>query len=102
MIGRWLLLIFLITGIGNYYFKFQSWNVSILNSYYGKLLLFKLFLFCLMVLINFYHEHKVGMKMLLNMADEEYESLKKRASITGRMTLFLSLLIAFIGMYLAK
>jgi len=102
-VGRWLLVLFIITGIGNYYFKFHSWNFEIISSTeYGKWLLIKLLLFLIMAGINFYHEQRIGLFMTSNMSDEAYNMLRIKAILTGRITLILSLIIAFIGLYLTK
>lgn len=101
-VGKWLMWIFVLTGIGNFYFKFHSFQIEIFQSHYGKMLITKVVLFLIMLAINFYHEKKVGLKMKEYLINEQYERLGKIASITGRVTLLLSLIIAFIGLYLTK
>ncbi|GIV28316.1 MAG: hypothetical protein KatS3mg027_2130 [Bacteroidia bacterium] len=101
-VGKWLMLIFVLTGIGNFYFKFHSFQIEIFQSRYGELLLLKVTLFLIMLAINFYHEIKVGLRMKEYLNNEEYERIRKIASITGRITLLLSLIIAFIGLYITK
>lgn len=101
-VGKWLMWIFVLTGIGNFYFKFHSFQIEIFQSHYGKMLITKVVLFLIMLAINFYHEKKVGLNMKEYLSNEQYEQLRKIASITGRVTLLLSLIIAFIGLYLTK
>ncbi len=101
-VGKWLMGVFVFTGIGNFYFKFHSFQIEIFQSHYGKMLIIKIVLFLIMLVINFYHEMKVGLKMKEHLSNEQYERLRKIASITGRVTLLLSLIIAFIGLYLTK
>lgn len=102
-VGRWLLVLFIFTGIGNYYFKFRSWNFGIISSTdYGTWLLIKILMFLCMAGINFYHEQKIGLLMTSDLSDAAYNMLRRKAIFTGRITLILSLIIAFIGLYLTK
>lgn len=101
--GRWIILLLLITGIFNYYFKFNTFNLFLFSDIpYGQKLILKISLFILMIVINIIHERKIG-NQLINDADEkEYEHLKKWASFTGRITLFLSIIILLLGLLLTK
>lgn len=101
-VGRWVIIFFILSGLGNFYFKFHSWNIEIFLSSYGEWLIIKIFLFLIMIGINIYHEKKIGFYLKSMLLDENYEKYRKVASITGRITLLLSLIIAFIGIYLKK
>lgn len=101
-VGRWVIIFFILSGLGNFYFKFHSRNIEIFLSSYGEWLIIKIFLFLIMIGINIYHEKKIGFYLKSMLLDENYEKYRKVASITGRITLLLSLIIAFIGIYLKK
>ncbi|GAB4448359.1 MAG: hypothetical protein OHK0036_03740 [Bacteroidia bacterium] len=101
--GRWIILLLLITGILNYYFKFKTFNLFLFSDNpYGKKLLLKISLFILMIVINIIHERKIGNQLINDVDEKEYEHLKKWASFTGRMTLLLSIIILLLGLLLSK
>lgn len=89
-----------ITGLLNIYLRGIdfSWNFFILSRY-GQLLIYKIFLFILMLVISLLHDLFVGRKALEKM---ENNQIKMVARWTGRLLLLIALVMAFLGVMISR
>lgn len=100
----WIVLILIIlTGLGNLYFKGLPLNLNFLfGSDFGKVFALKIALFVGMLLISAVHDFYIGTKALEDFTNQPNPKLKQIASITGRINLLLALIIAFLGVLLSR
>lgn len=89
-----------ITGLLNIYLRGidLSWNFLILSRY-GQLVIYKIFLFVLMLVISLLHDLFVGRKALEEM---ENNQIKMMARWTGRLLLLIALVMAFLGVMISR
>ena len=89
-----------ITGLLNIYLRGIdfSWNFFILSRY-GQLVIYKIFLFILMLVISLLHDLFVGRKALEKM---ENNQIKMIARWTGRLLLLIALVMAFLGVMISR
>ncbi len=98
--GWTVLLLMVVTGLGNLYFKGIPLQFQYLNScHYGKMLGLKLGLFILLLAINVIHDADAGKAAL---ASGMSPRAGKIAQCTGRVSLLITLGILFLGLLLSK
>ncbi len=102
------LLILFSTGLLNLYFRGMpiSWEFFS-QSRYGHLLLIKLAVFSLILILSGVHDFVVGKKALEDFTSENEESPSRRrfkllARWSGRLNLLFALIVAFLGLALAR
>lgn len=101
--GWIVLLLLLITGLGNWYFRGLPFEFSFLfKSEYGTLLGYKLLLFSCVLIISAVHDFYIGEKAIGQMQNSSKSRLKVIARWSGRINLLLALCIAFIGVVLSR
>lgn len=99
-LGRPLLIAIFITGLLNAYTKGYALTDSLFYlSDYGTWFIVKIFIFLLMVGITLWHE-RFSEKFLQD--GSRYDELRKISTLTGRITVFLSLVLAWIGIMLSR
>lgn len=100
----WIVLVLLVlTGIGNLYFKGLPFSVEFLfGGEFGKLFSLKIGLFVLMLLISAVHDFYIGTKALEDVIENPNPKFKKIARMTGRINLIIALAIALMGVMLSR
>lgn len=99
-LGRFLLTAIFITGVLNAYTKgYELTNMSFYLSNYGTWFIVKIVVFLIMVGITLWHE-RFSEKFLQDSG--RYDELRKISTFTGRVTVFLSLVLAWIGIMLSR
>jgi len=90
----------LITGLLNIYLRGISFSLNFfIMSRYGQLVIYKIFLFILMVMISLLHDLFVGRKALEKM---ENHQIKMIATWSGRLLLLIALAMAFLGVVISR
>ncbi|GIV41697.1 MAG: hypothetical protein KatS3mg034_1007 [Vicingaceae bacterium] len=94
----------LITGILNAYLKGFSFSFAFfLQTAPGKLILLKIILYLTMIIILAYHDFYAGKKYLTtNENNQEREHFRNFARLSGRVNLFISLLMAVLGIMISR
>lgn len=100
----WLALIGLtITGLLNMHAKEMPFSREFLvENSYGSLLGLKLLLFAVILLIQGLHDFYLGKQVVKQMQQNENNSLRIAARWSGRLNLFLTLVIVFLGVALSR
>ncbi len=101
--GWIVIVLLLLTGIGNLYFKGIPLELSFFtNNDYGKTVSYKVILFVIMLLISGVHDFYIGNKALEDLQQNQNPKFKMIARWTGRLNLLLALIIAFLGVSLSR
>lgn len=100
-VGKISLILLLATGLLNLYFRGIDMD-TLLHSRYGQIFLIKLFIFTIMVGFVYWHERYILKRIGNEIPEEEYRKYRKIASISGRITMILSLIMVWLGIMLAK
>lgn len=97
------LVLLLITGFGNLYFRGLPITFSFFaESAFGNLVILKLLLFILILLISGVHDFYIGKKALEDHIQGNNLKLRMLARWTGRINLIIALSLAFIGVALSR
>ena len=98
--GYIVLAIMFVTGLLNIYLRGISFSLDFfIKTRYGQLVELKIILFVLMLMISLMHDLIVGRKAIEQM---ENQNIKWIARWTGRILLFIALIMAYIGVIIAR
>jgi len=98
--GYIVLAIMFVTGLFNIYLRGISFSLDFfIKTRYGQLVELKIILFVLMLMISLMHDLIVGRKAIEQM---ENQNIKWIARWTGRILLFIALIMAYIGVIIAR
>jgi putative copper export protein len=98
--GYIVLAIMFVTGFLNIYLRGISFSLDFfIKTRYGQLVELKIILFVLMLMISLMHDLIVGRKAIEQM---ENQNIKWIARWTGRILLFIALIMAYIGVIIAR
>jgi len=98
--GYIVLAIMFVTGLLNIYLRGISFSLDFfIKTRYGQLVELKIILFVLMLMISLMHDLIVGRKAIEQM---ENQNIKWIARWTGRILLFIALIMAYIGVIISR
>ena len=98
--GYIVLAIMFVTGLFNIYLRGISFSLDFfIKTRYGQLVELKIILFVLMLMISLMHDLIVGRKAIEQM---ENQNIKWIARWTGRILLFIALIMAYIGVIISR
>ena len=98
--GYIVLAIMFVTGLLNIYLRGISFSLDFfIKTRYGQLVELKIILFVLMLMISLMHDLIVGRKAIEQM---ENQNIKRIARWTGRILLFIALIMAYIGVMISR
>ena len=98
--GYIVLAIMFVTGLFNIYLRGISFSLDFfIKTRYGQLVELKIILFVLMLMISLMHDLIVGRKAIEQM---ENQYIKWIARWTGRILLFIALIMAYIGVIISR
>jgi len=98
--GYIVLAIMMITGLLNIYLRGIRFSLDFfIMTRYGQLVELKIILFVLMITISLMHDLLVGRKAIEQM---ENQKIKLIARWTGRILLFIALVMAYIGVIISR
>ena len=98
--GYIVLAIMFITGLMNVYLRGISFSLNFfIMTRYGQLVELKIILFVLMLTISLMHDLIVGRKAIEQM---ENQHIKLIARWTGRLLLFIALIMAYLGVMISR
>jgi len=98
--GYIVLAIMFVTGLLNIYLRGISFSLDFfIKTRFGQLVELKIILFVLMLMISLMHDLIVGRKAIEQM---ENQNIKWIARWTGRILLFIALIMAYIGVIIAR
>ncbi|HET9824548.1 MAG TPA: CopD family protein [Chitinophagaceae bacterium] len=101
--GYIVLAVMFVTGLLNMSFKGVDFSWRFFNeTRYGRLVVIKFILFVSLILISLTHDAIAGKRFSAQMQTEQSKKLKLITRWTGRILLLISLIMAYLGVWLSR